>query len=128
MNAPENTLSRLALAAAAQPLHTVAPGQALALRPRRAGELCIERGAAWVTFDVPARGAPRGPLGDLYLPAGSRLALAPGQRLVLEPIAPRAGQPAAPLSLRWRQAGTAPDRADAPARVPAPHAAVVACG
>lgn len=26
MNAPENTLSRLALAAAAQPLHTVAPG------------------------------------------------------------------------------------------------------
>ena len=83
MNAPENTLSRLALAAAAQPLHTVAPGQALALRPRRAGELCIERGAAWVTFDVPARGAPRGPLGDLYLPAGSGLALAPGQRLVL---------------------------------------------
>ena len=75
MNAPENTLSRLALAAAAQPLHTVAPGQALALRPRRAGELCIERGAAWITFDVPARGAPRGPLGDLYLPAGSRLAL-----------------------------------------------------
>ena len=81
MNAPENTLSRLALAAAAQPLHTVAPGQALA----------------------------------------------PGQRLVLEPIAPRAGQPAAPLSFRWRQVGAAPDRADAPARVPAPHAAV-ACG
>ena len=128
MTAPESTLSRLALAAAAQGLRTLAPGQALTLRAREPGALVIRRGAAWVTFDVPARGAPRGPLGDLYLPAGSRLALAPGQRLVLEPIAPRAGQPAAPLSLRWRQAGAAPDRADAPARVPAPHAAAVACG
>ena len=71
MNAPENTLSRLALAAAAQPLHTVAPGQALALRPRRAGELCIERGAAWVTFDVPARGAPNGPRRPLAPPCRS---------------------------------------------------------
>ena len=104
MNAPESTLSRLALAAAAQGLRTLAPGQALALRPREAGELAIRRGAAWVTFDVPARGAPSGPLGDLYLPAGSRLSLRPGQRLVLEPIAVR-GQRAMPLAFAWCPAG-----------------------
>ncbi|QTD44840.1 DUF2917 domain-containing protein [Ottowia testudinis] len=101
MNAPEKTLSPLALAAAAQALHTLRPGQALTLRPRRAGELCIERGGAWATFDVPARGAPRAPLGDLHLPAGTRLALAAGQRLVIEPIADRGGH-AQPLVWCWR--------------------------
>lgn len=103
MNAPESTLSRLALAAAAQGLRTLAPGQALSLHPREAGELQVARGTAWVTFDVPARGAPRAPLGDLFVPAGGRLPLRPGQRLVIEPIALR-GQPPAPLVFSWQAA------------------------
>ena len=86
MNAPENTLSRLALAAAAQPLHTVAPGQALALRPRRAGELCIERGAAWITFDVPARGARPGRNASAH--AGTTRC----RRLRLSALAPQTGR------------------------------------
>ena len=123
MHAPESTLSRLALAAAAQGLRTLAPGQALALRPREPGELAIRRGAAWVTFDVPARGAPNGPLGDLYLPAGSRLALRPGQRLVLEPITPRGAGARQLLVFDWLPAaGAAPARARAP-QPTAPRAA-----
>ena len=123
MNAPESTLSRLALAAAAQGLRTLAPGQALALRPREPGELAIRRGAAWVTFDVPARGAPNGPLGDLYLPAGSRLALRPGQRLVLEPITPRGALASLPLVFDWLPAARpGPVRASAPRPTAAPGA------
>ncbi len=124
MNAPESTLSRLALAAAAQGLRTLAPGQALSLRPREAGELHVVRGAAWVTFDVPARGAPTGPLGDLFVPAGGRLPLPPGQRLVIEPMALR-GQPPAPLVFGWQAASArqAAARAGGPLGAAAPACA-----
>lgn len=101
MNAPESALSRLALAAAARGLRTVVPGQALSLAVARSGELVVERGTAWVTFDVPARGRPGAPLGDLVLAAGARLPLACGQRLVIEPIA-RTGETPQPLVFGWR--------------------------
>ena len=99
MNASESALSRLALAAAARGLRTIVPGQALSLAVARSGELVVERGTAWVTFDVPARGRPGAPLGDLVLAAGARLPLACGQRLVIEPIA-RTGETPQAISRR----------------------------
>ncbi len=78
------------LSAAAPAVRTLAPGRALALRARAAGELRVARGAVWVTLQRP-RSAQA--LGDVHLGAGERLCLQAGDRLVLEPIHPR-GAPA----------------------------------
>lgn len=79
--------SRLALQAADQGLWTLEPGHALTLHPRRAGELCIARGAVWVTHEGPHAGTEGGPQGDLVLTPGTRLTVNIGDALVIEPIA-----------------------------------------
>ncbi|MDO5623881.1 MAG: DUF2917 domain-containing protein [Pseudomonadota bacterium] len=100
--------------AAASGIHTLAPGQALAWAPGAHGELRVQAGAVWLTFDVPAHGPPRGPLGDLVLGAGARLPLQPGQRVVLEPIAQGRGtHRLATATLAWHPA-CAPQTPDAP--------------
>ena len=47
----------LTLSAAAPAVRTLAPGQALALRARAAGELRVARGAVWVTLQRPRSAA-----------------------------------------------------------------------
>jgi Protein of unknown function (DUF2917) len=66
-------------------------GRALTLEPRDAGLLRIAHGSVWVTGDGPHAGPP-GDCGDRFLGAGEQLAMARGERLVIEPIVP--GQPA----------------------------------
>ena len=116
MSHAEQTLSLLALNAAAKGIQTLAPAQARTLRAGHATVLRMARGAAWVTRCGPHAGtAEGGPQGDLLLEAGEQLHLNAGETLVLEPIgqhgqAPRlvafdwheAERNAAPL--RWEQA------------------------
>lgn len=80
----------LVLSPAAPGSRTLAPGQALTLRARAAGELRVARGAVWVTLQRPGSAQA---LGDLHLDAGERLRVHAGDRLVLEPIH-RRGAPA----------------------------------
>ena len=49
MSAADHALSPLAARAAAHAVQTLAPGQALTLRPARAGVLHVQRGAGWAT-------------------------------------------------------------------------------
>ncbi|WP_028603584.1 DUF2917 domain-containing protein [Ottowia thiooxydans] len=65
---------------------TLEPGHAMTLRPRQNGEILIIHGAVWATLDGPHEGLESGPLGDLHLQPGARLALRAGRQIVLEPI------------------------------------------
>lgn len=65
----------------------LAAGRAMTLEPREAGVLRIAHGSVWVTGDGPHAGPP-GDCGDRFLGAGEQLAIARGERLVIEPIAP----------------------------------------
>ncbi len=58
-------------------------GQALTLRPRRAGVLRVARGRVWATLDGPHPG-PANDRGDLVLGVGEELVLGEGQNAVLE--------------------------------------------
>ncbi len=68
-------------------------GRALTLQPRDAGELRVSQGRIWATLDGPHAG-PANQAGDLVLQAGERLALRPGQRVVIESWDPVAQGPA----------------------------------
>lgn len=79
-------------------------GRAVTLRPKGAGVLRIARGRVWATVDGPHERQ----AGDLFLDAGSHLAVQAGQRLVIEPLG-AAGSPAtvfdwtpAPAIPAWR--------------------------
>jgi len=93
MKSASQTLSPLALQAIAQGVQTLAPGQALTLRPARAGVLRVQRGALWVT-----RG---GPHGDEFLRPGQCLPVRAGEQLVVEPIAV-GGTPLQRVALDWQ--------------------------
>lgn len=86
MSKPESTLSQLALAAAARGVQTLAPGRAMTIRARRDGELCVVRGSIWATRNGPHAATAGAAQGDLFLTAGTRLALRTGETVVLEPI------------------------------------------
>ena len=58
-------------------------GRAITLQPREAGILRVAHGCLWATFDGPHAGA-LNESGDHVVGAGERLALAAGQRLVVE--------------------------------------------
>lgn len=116
MPAVQNTLSPLAMQAAAHAVQTLAPGQALTLRPARAGVLHVQRGAVWVTRSGPHPARPAAPGGDEFLLAGQHLRLRAGERLVLEPIAVP-GMPAQRVALAWQ--ATADSRWDAEVARPA---------
>ena len=62
----------------------LAAGSAVTLRDDRAAVLCITHGSVWATLDGPHAG-PANNQGDLFLKAGERLSLQPGQRVVVEP-------------------------------------------
>jgi hypothetical protein len=68
-------------------------GRALTLQPREAAELLVSQGRIWATVDGPHVG-PANQTGDLVLQAGERLALRPGQRVVIESWDPVAQGPA----------------------------------
>lgn len=59
--------------------------RATSLRVRHASELMVSSGRVWATLDGP-HGGPVSGNGDLILMAGARLALAAGQRVVIEPL------------------------------------------
>ncbi len=64
----------------------LAPGRALSLQPRQSGWLRVAQGQVWVTRDALHQGAGN-ELGDYFLHAGEKMAVSPGQHLVLEPFA-----------------------------------------
>ena len=59
-------------------------GQAVTLHDTRAAVLRITCGSVWATVDGPHAG-PANNQGDIFLNAGERLTLQPGQRVVIEP-------------------------------------------
>ena len=59
-------------------------GQAVTLHDARAAVLRITCGSVWATVDGPHAG-PANNQGDIFLNAGERLTLQPGQRVVIEP-------------------------------------------
>ena len=59
-------------------------GHAVTLHDRNAAVLRITCGSVWATVDGPHAG-PANNQGDLFLKAGDRLTLQPGQRVVIEP-------------------------------------------
>lgn len=59
-------------------------GQAITLDIPDESALRVTQGRVWATLDGPHQG-PANDLGDVVLAAGERLALHPGQRLVIEP-------------------------------------------
>jgi hypothetical protein len=61
----------------------LAPGRAISLRPREAGQLRIAHGLVWATFDGPHYGPLNDP-GDHIVGAGEQLRVEAGQRLVIE--------------------------------------------
>lgn len=61
----------------------LAPGRALTLSPRQAGQLEVVYGEVWATFDGPHSGPPND-LGDRVVRAGERLCLEAGQNVVVE--------------------------------------------
>ncbi len=65
----------------------LAAGRAITLQPRQPGLLRIAQGRVWVTGDGPHPG-PLNQQGDRFLCAGERLALARGERLVIEALDP----------------------------------------
>jgi hypothetical protein len=65
----------------ASPVSRLEAGCAISLRARGAGMLRIREGRVWVTRDATARRASE----DLVLGPGAALAVAPGERLVMEP-------------------------------------------
>ena len=101
MSAADHALSPLAARAAAHAVQTLAPGQALTLRPARAGVLHVQRGAVWATRRGPHAANAGAAGGDDVLRAGQRLRLHAGEVLVLEPIAVP-GTPAQRVALHWR--------------------------
>lgn len=78
-------------------------GQALTLRARQAGRLCVVQGRLWLTFSDAARDS-RVRAGDHFLLPGQSLALAVGETVVLESWAIDQGMPAC---LRWEPAPVA---------------------
>lgn len=80
-------------------------GHAVTLHDARAAVLRITHGKVWATVDGPHAG-PANKQGDIFLDAGERLSLQPGQRVVIEPWSASANEavyfawdpaPAAPL-------------------------------
>jgi len=78
----------------------VAPRSALALNPREPGQLQVVHGRLWVTCGAGDGGTPDAS-GDRVLEAGDRLTLAPGRRVVIEPLPRVAGGPATGAWFRW---------------------------
>lgn len=103
MSAADHALSPLAARAAAHAVQPLAPGQALTLRPARAGVLHVQRGAVWATRRGPHAANAGAAGGDDVLRAGQRLRLHAGEVLVLEPIAVP-GTPAQRVALHWQPA------------------------
>ena len=103
MSAADHALSPLAARAAAHAVQTLAPGQALTLRPARAGVLHVQRGAVWATRRGPHAANAGAAGGDDVVRAGQRLRLHAGEVLVLEPIAVP-GTPAQRVALHWQPA------------------------
>ena len=91
-------------------------GHAATLQDARAAVLRITHGKVWATVDGPHAG-PANNQGDIFLKAGERLTLQPGQRVVIEPWSASANEavyfawdlaPAAlPLTLQRRQGQSA---------------------
>lgn len=59
------------------------PGRALHFHADQAVQMQVTQGRVWATLDGPHTGAPND-LGDLFMQAGARLTLHPGQRLLVE--------------------------------------------
>ena len=101
MSNPSHALSPLALQAAARGLQTLAPGQALTLRPPRAGVLRVQRGALWVTRGGLQGAKASGAAADEILRPGQHLRLRAGEWVVVEPIA-APGTPLQRVALNWQ--------------------------
>ena len=76
----------------------LASGRATSLRATQAGVLRVARGRLWITRDATCRRATE----DLVLAPGDSLALAAGERIVLEPW------DAQGAAYEWAVAGAAP--------------------
>ena len=72
------------------------PGRAMTLSHPEPGLLEVVDGAVWATFDGPHAGPPND-LGDHFVPAGDRLWVPAGQRLVVE-----SWRADAPALLNWQ--------------------------
>ncbi|MBP3981700.1 MAG: DUF2917 domain-containing protein [Gammaproteobacteria bacterium] len=91
----------------------LAAGQAVSLRTNTPGVLEIARGRVWLTLGGSFNHLP-GAAVDHVLHAGERLAIAPGQQVVMEAWNPSGGGDVA--AFRW-EAGTAPAKAPAASAV-----------
>ena len=77
--------------------HRVDAGAAVTLQPRQSCEIVMDSGTAWLTFGGQPGRRPLARMGDLRLGPGTRLTLAAGDEVVLEPIAPAAGARVEPV-------------------------------
>ena len=77
------SLSMAAVGPACTGLWSLAPGRTVAMRPREAGTVKVVCGRVWATTDAPLDASARR-FGDHVLAAGESLAVAPGERLVIE--------------------------------------------
>ncbi len=91
---------------------SLSSGRAVTLQDAHAAVLRITHGRVWATVDGPHAG-PANNQGDIFLKAGERLTLQPGQRVVIEPWSASANEavyfawdaaPAVPLLTLQRQA------------------------
>lgn len=109
----ENRMSHLAasLSARRAPIGAwrLHPGHAMSLSPKKTAVLRIFCGQVWVTLGGPYQGAPN-ELGDRFLGPGDVLAVPPGARLVMEPVA--RPDDAGPVHFDWSDAtaSAAPSR------------------
>lgn len=78
----------------------LAPGEAMTLRVRRAGQLQVRGERLWLTFWLAADDhSVRG--GDHFLAPGQQVALRPQQAVVIEPCA-RSGQVCRSAAFQWQ--------------------------
>lgn len=101
MSAAQLSFSQRAAQAAAHGMPTLAPGQALTLRPTRAGVLRARHGALWITRRGPHPASAGAAGGDVFLRPSESLALRAGEVLVLEPVAVP-GLPLQRVALDWQ--------------------------
>lgn len=85
------------------------PGRALSLHPRERSLLEIAQGRVWLTLAGASPADLPGAVADHVLQAGDRLAVAPGQHVVMEAWSP-AGAPAEGVAFHWTAEATASGR------------------